>query len=416
LEEFNSQKNGPLHEQTWALNKMKKFVNKIYSLNQFYCISCKESWPSYVTYCKKCQKSNIYTAGNNMDPLIDIMPNHIKKVFESATFLEQLLISPIIPVMSVYRLSSGHLVNKGYCAAFVQNIQPICDMLPRIPKEVDLLLIKKKSEKINHKDLMCSRFNLQIMLEFLTKHNYYFKVNNIKIAHENLLQIPIHGIPNDLHVLDENDNFNDENDIISDNFNNENETRDNNGTLQIENLTKYTLIDIDLNIKKEVDKIKAIIDYPKIDSKPINEYEKEGIFSLIFPTLFPYGKGDPTTLDRITPIKEQECCAHLMTYACRDSENIMYYPFQSHPRFIFYASDRIKRAKANAQCTVYLKQNIKDKNMTVDEFKNLSGKYIYIIVLVSETLKITYASNYITSYVRSLFLAKNIIINSSSRL
>lgn len=42
----------------------------------------------------------------------------LKKFFEEATTLEQLLFGPIIPVMSIERLSSGHLKNTGYCALF----------------------------------------------------------------------------------------------------------------------------------------------------------------------------------------------------------------------------------------------------------------------------------------------------------
>ena len=53
-----------------------------------------------------------------MIPLLDELPLQIQKDFEEMTQIEEMLISPIVPIMSVYRLSGGQLVNSGYCASF----------------------------------------------------------------------------------------------------------------------------------------------------------------------------------------------------------------------------------------------------------------------------------------------------------
>jgi hypothetical protein len=71
--------------------------------------------------------------------------------------LEEMLISQFCPMMSVYRLSSGHLVNSGYCASFVQDIQPIVDQLPKLAKDVSIIVIQKKNKLNENKDFNCNR-------------------------------------------------------------------------------------------------------------------------------------------------------------------------------------------------------------------------------------------------------------------
>ena len=82
-----------------------------------------------------------------MIPLLDELPLQIQKDFEEMTQIEEMLISPIVPIMSVYRLSGGQLVNSGYCASFAQDVQPICDTLPKLASEISLIVIQKKNKE-----------------------------------------------------------------------------------------------------------------------------------------------------------------------------------------------------------------------------------------------------------------------------
>ena len=59
LKEFNSSKNGALHDQSWVNKEMKKFVDNIYNINPFYCTNCHERWPSTVNCCVQCRKDKI---------------------------------------------------------------------------------------------------------------------------------------------------------------------------------------------------------------------------------------------------------------------------------------------------------------------------------------------------------------------
>ena len=40
------------------------------------------------------------------------------------------------------------------------------------------------------------------------------------------------------------------------------------------------------------------LEWPPIENTPIKEFYTEGLATMVFPTLFPYGKGDPTCKGR----------------------------------------------------------------------------------------------------------------------
>lgn len=130
---------GEIHKQPWFKEMIKKFDSGLKLYKQFHCRICKELWPTKFNRCETCLKNeHKYVTSNKMDPSLEKIPIEIRKIFEEATTLEQLLVSPIVPVMSIERLSSGHLKNSGYCASFVQDLQPLCTLLPRLPTEVSV--------------------------------------------------------------------------------------------------------------------------------------------------------------------------------------------------------------------------------------------------------------------------------------
>jgi hypothetical protein len=55
-----------------------------------------------------------------------------------------MLISPICAVMSIHRIPSGGLIQRGYCANFQQDLGPMLKLLPRLAKDVPIIILKKK--------------------------------------------------------------------------------------------------------------------------------------------------------------------------------------------------------------------------------------------------------------------------------
>ena len=56
------------------------------------------------------------------------------------------------------------------------------------------------------------------------------------------------------------------------------------------------------------------LDWPSTEGNAINEFKTDGLATMAFPTLFPYGKGDPTNRARNHDITLAEAFKHLMKF------------------------------------------------------------------------------------------------------
>ena len=99
-------------------------------------------------------------AKNNRDAFI-------KKAFEDLTMIEEMLISPLLAIMSVFRLPGGQLVSRGFVANFSQEIQPIVNVLPRVPKDLPLLILKKKNQLNEEKQFVVCKARIELCLDYL---------------------------------------------------------------------------------------------------------------------------------------------------------------------------------------------------------------------------------------------------------
>ena len=148
MKRFDAASDGPLHQQPWVKKEIENFDKQIYSLKQHFCSNCHELWPSIENVCVQCRKNSLkFSKLNNMVPDLDILPYEIKQALENLTMVEEMLVSPILAVMSVYRLPGGALINRGFCANFSQDLEKILTILPRLPKDLPLWILKKKKTK-----------------------------------------------------------------------------------------------------------------------------------------------------------------------------------------------------------------------------------------------------------------------------
>ena len=110
----------PALEDEWVQGKLTEFHTKMSSLSFTHCICCNESFPSIkltssASVCSRCsrdkQEPKLYSAANNMDP------GSVPLALQGLTQVEEMLISPVMPIMSVYQLPlgqygySGHVIN-----------------------------------------------------------------------------------------------------------------------------------------------------------------------------------------------------------------------------------------------------------------------------------------------------------------
>ena len=132
--------------------------------------------------------------------------------------------------------------------------------------------------------------------------------------------------------------------------------------------------------QSEQDAIRALIngvdplDWPSNDGDPINEFRTEGLASMTFPTLFPYGKGDPTKRTRLREDSLTEGFKHLIKYAEVSTNGTFNWRFASHPRFPYWALNMKQRHQLLSQARIYLTQNPEDANLTTEELREMVGQ------------------------------------------
>ena len=111
-----------------------------------------------------------------------------------------MLISPIIPMMSIYHLPYGQYSYSGHVINLPQHIASFVDSLPRHPSNLDIIAVKKQGSSQSHHDFYVRRsVVLRALLQFLTANNIYF--HNISINNENLTLLPEDGNIFDEHIV-----------------------------------------------------------------------------------------------------------------------------------------------------------------------------------------------------------------------
>ncbi|CAF0995789.1 unnamed protein product [Brachionus calyciflorus] len=301
-----------------------------------------------------------------MIPGIHDLELEVKKSFEDLTMIEEMLISPILVIMSVFRLPGGAVTSRGFCANFTQNIQPIVTTLPRLPKNLPILILKKKDQLNKTRHFIVNKNRVMICLQYLCKNNPQYIAYGIKFDENILDLIPENDIPADLNEmvttnsdlsLDKGPELNEEQSIKN--------YEDDDDFIQ-------AYVEKDENEDLLDDKIKNSINFPKASQISLNEYQTDAICSLAFPNFFPDGAGDPTRKAGIKDVTEALGFNNLMKCVARSYKtNDFYYPWAQHPRFKFWAYDRLRRHRSLEQCKVYLKHNIHDANLTMKDLKDL---------------------------------------------
>ena len=95
---------------------------------------------------------------------------------------------------------------------------------------------------------------------------------------------------------------------------------------------------------------------------------------MVFPTLFPDGKGGPTNSALLSDSSNNttQSYAAKLKHIFKFSENIdgkWVYRFASHPRFAYGAYNILYRRRILAQGNFFLKQNPSEANLGISDLK-----------------------------------------------
>ena len=154
-----------------------------------------------------------------------------------------------------------------------------------------------------YKDCRVRREKVLNAILWLIQNNPFYK--SVQVDHVALQALPDDGIPGDLLTID------DPNDSLGDNDPPHKDQAAGNAQLQHDHVSANEFADqvssfIPLPQRKPQEEaaIRSAIkeqdplDWPVNTGDPINEFQTSGLASMAFPTLFPYGRADPTNKGR----------------------------------------------------------------------------------------------------------------------
>jgi len=96
-------------------------------------------------------------------------------------------VSAVMPIMSIYRLPLGQYGYTGHIINLPQDIVTFAHSLPRLPSEVDVLIVRKDYQQ-SHKDFHVRSSVVQDALAYLIENKYY-RANAIRLNQEALQQL-----------------------------------------------------------------------------------------------------------------------------------------------------------------------------------------------------------------------------------
>ena len=146
----------------------------------------------------------------------------VPEELQDLTEIEEMLITQVFSMISVYRLREGQHGYRGNVINFPQDVQEFATKLPQNPSLLDVLVIchQSASNLEAYRDFNVRRAKIAHALYWLKENNDYYA--DIIIDNEILLSLPINGsIDGHLkstQIADEDLNGEDEGDVITHTF------------------------------------------------------------------------------------------------------------------------------------------------------------------------------------------------------
>lgn len=159
------------------------YGKKLEDMNWFHCTKCKTRCmgTNDICWCKRrcVVESELMHLGEVPDCLKILSP------------IEELLISPVYPAVQVHRLKGGQYGYKGHVVNFFQDLQDFVKKLPRTIEDVKGFIHVSYDVLNYHKDFRIRKLVVLDALNWLCKHNKYFK--DILIDNEAVESLPCDG-------------------------------------------------------------------------------------------------------------------------------------------------------------------------------------------------------------------------------
>jgi ATP-dependent DNA helicase PIF1 len=338
------------------------------------CSRCQERWFEMDlkhNVCHRCfnrDRGNktpfLMSADNEMDP--GELPAHLPEL----TQVEEMIIARSHVQMLVYRYRGHQYHYSGHCASFMQNNVKTVDMLPNLPSELDIVVLRP-SDQVMESD---PRYRSQFRADFRVRKGHvltwlrYLKANHpdyryITISSERIDALPVDGDVSSSLVSVVDTGTGDVPPVPDQPVPEQpvsGELPPPNSQSMTPNLN-ITATEADL-ILGEISGWTPLppgIPAPSIRQTPIDEASgKERIFAMAFPTLHPTGRAD-FFVPRLRKVDLNDYARHLM---CFHNGR-----FGRHPRWRFFIFNLLMRRKASGSARFYVSKASGLKDLSRDE-------------------------------------------------
>lgn len=85
-----------------------------------------------------------------------------------------MLLSAVLPIMTLYRLPHGQYGYSGHVINLPQDVASFANSLPRLPSELDVIVVRKEGAMQSHHDFRVRRSVVLHALQRLMANNVYY--------------------------------------------------------------------------------------------------------------------------------------------------------------------------------------------------------------------------------------------------
>ena len=148
-----------------------------------------------------------------MTPGHSTIPLDIRIHLRKLTMIEEMLLSPVLPVMSVFKLRTGQNIHRVYVANYRQESASLIDEVPRLANRIPVVIVKRCGQDNTSAECKVNRLRVQAVGQFLAQNHPVFVRRNITFIQENCSTLPENDVPNCLSKVIEDDDYVQEDDL-----------------------------------------------------------------------------------------------------------------------------------------------------------------------------------------------------------
>jgi hypothetical protein len=403
-----------------------KFVKTMYEYagSMGYCNICRERRPEMrfksAGVCSECdssyKKHGVYEFGadNNMDPFhwrnpnnghTEDYPHHLPALKP----IEEMMIALTYVYQKVYKLKNGTNGYRGQILNLEQNVHTLLDALvPHRPENLPLTIVRRADDRIpeGFREFVVRRNAISVWAETLLMRNFLYaghRLNTNAIASlpangcvgerlTQLLEGPVKQTALVLQNGEEEKEREDEDDDDDESVDEQARGPYQGGATgalpeeepivegfvgrpiqnqQTEAAQMQDFLERQRQRAQESETDDDQLQWPEEEGM-LNDFSTPNIMAKAFPTLFPFGMGDPTSNDRTKSVTFAKAIKHLLNYAVQNPVTGEWtYPFVKHDRWAHYALNTCLRHRHATQKNVFLKNDSEYANLDAAGFKEI---------------------------------------------